>query len=164
MKFHQYTLFFLVSIFVSVQVNGNDKENSSAQIIYVKTSTSNPGDGNQWNSAFNNINSAIEEARNLLTNNSEVQIWIQKGSYTISETNLPIGIQIYGGFNGTEVDISERTNYLTTSDNATIISPKNTNENVFILDAVSSITINGLIFNNLNETRINIASDWEDIN
>ncbi len=74
-------------------------------IIYV--TPTGVGDGSDWANAYNNPQTAIDVAQ------SGDQIWVAAGSYFSNNVNdyvfvLKEGVRVYGGFNGTEADISER--------------------------------------------------------
>jgi predicted outer membrane repeat protein len=89
---------------------------SEAQTIYVNANASTNGDGSSWAMAFNNLQSAIENA------NPANEIWVSKGIYYPSKdstgNNAPAdnrlktfyinkNIQIYGGFSGVEINRNE---------------------------------------------------------
>jgi len=86
---------------------------SGAQ-IFVDTDAADGGDGTTWGSAFNTLQDALDDA------SSGDQIWVAEGVYFpdegSSETNnersstflLISGVEIYGGFDGTEASLSER--------------------------------------------------------
>ncbi|MCP4353587.1 MAG: hypothetical protein GY795_49695 [Desulfobacterales bacterium] len=84
----------------------------TSDIIYVNagSSASNP-DGTSWEKAFKSLQDALDAAECY----SATQIWVVKGTYyptsgtdrTIS-FRLVSGVSLYGGFAGTETDVSER--------------------------------------------------------
>ena len=84
-------------------------------IIYVneQSQAGNDGDGFTWATAFNNLQSALDDA------NVGVQIWVAQGTYipsrlTVIENprtatfKLANGVRLYGGFSGTETSIDQR--------------------------------------------------------
>jgi len=80
--------------------------NISAQIIYVAPDGT--GDGSSWIEASGNL-------PDILTNSSTgAEIWVAAGVYLPHTTDrnasfvIPSGVAIYGGFNGTEANQSER--------------------------------------------------------
>jgi hypothetical protein len=88
-----------------------------AEIIYVIQGSN--GDGTTWENAFGNLNDAIQKA------NFGDQIWVTKGTYVPTTTNdrkisfqIKDGIEVYGGFIGSETVLTERK----TSENLTILS------------------------------------------
>lgn len=73
---------------------------------YVKTDGSDYADGLSWNTAFQTIAHAVDEA-----DYEGGEIWIASGEYVSYSGFLDIGsgISLYGGFGGTESELSERT-------------------------------------------------------
>lgn len=79
-------------------------------IWFVKHGNKN-GNGKSWESAFNNLNEAIE----LVGKNGGGEIWVAVGTYTpTSDQNRTVsfvlknGVAIYGGFSGVEKSKAER--------------------------------------------------------
>lgn len=74
--------------------------------IYVDIDATGSNDGSSWTDAYTSLDSAIGNAGN----NDE--IWISEGIYvaTSATTAFPINrtLAIYGGFNGTETQLSQR--------------------------------------------------------
>ncbi len=71
-------------------------------LIYVSSSKGKDTNaGNSWNAPFATISKALQTA----AGNSE--IWVQEGAYTDNIT-MKDGVNIYGGFQGTESAISQR--------------------------------------------------------
>ena len=58
-------------------------------------------DGQSWESAYKNLNKALKTAK------SGDDIWVAKGEYILKPTRLE-GVNIYGGFSATEVELSQR--------------------------------------------------------
>lgn len=130
--------------------------NAFSTIYYVKTGSS--GDGTSWESSFG----TLQEALAVITNGD--QIWVAAGTYKPSETNnrnhrynIPSGVKIYGGFNGSETSISERDSLLLT--NQTIFTGEiqdddnlsNNSINIFsIKNSSSPVHINSIIIENGN--------------
>jgi hypothetical protein len=77
--------------------------------IYVNQNASGNNNGISWANAYNNITDALAVAQN------NEEIWIAQGTYTPHVTdrstsftiNVP-GLKIYGGFDGTETQLSDR--------------------------------------------------------
>ncbi|WP_170245693.1 Ig-like domain-containing protein [Fodinibius salinus] len=107
----------------SVTVNLNDV----AETIYVDAGASSGGDGSSWGSAFQHLQDALTVA------GGKDEIWIAEGTYYPDEGTNPTqgdinayftitgdqdGLKIYGGFDGTETQLSDRD----ISGNRTILS------------------------------------------
>ncbi|WP_428661262.1 choice-of-anchor Q domain-containing protein [Runella sp.] len=78
-------------------------------------------DGTSWQKAFANLQAALTAARNSIY--SPLEIWIAQGTYIPGTQRkdafeIPSGVQVYGGFVGTETELSQR-NWKT---NKTILS------------------------------------------
>ncbi|HOY15039.1 MAG TPA: right-handed parallel beta-helix repeat-containing protein [Saprospiraceae bacterium] len=95
-----------------------------AQILYVKFDAVGTGNGSSWANAYINIQDAINTAT------SGTQIWVSQGTYKPTKDPfgassnmktltfyLKNGVALYGGFDGTEMSLAERT-----LDNPTILS------------------------------------------
>lgn len=85
----------------------------AASPVYVNAAAPDGGDGLSWSTAFNNLQDAIDTAI------SGEEIWVAAGTYnptalTIADDPLSAtfylkgGVAIYGGFNGTETQLSAR--------------------------------------------------------
>lgn len=79
------------------------------QPIFVDTSASGNNDGTSWIDAYTNLQDALASAQ------TEDEIWIAAGIYHPHTSNRSVyfdiaveDLKIYGGFAGTEADISER--------------------------------------------------------
>ncbi|HNW52419.1 MAG TPA: right-handed parallel beta-helix repeat-containing protein, partial [Prolixibacteraceae bacterium] len=93
------------------------------KIIYVKANATGKNDGTSWANAYTSLQLALKDA--LLYD----QIWVAKGTYkpTIgTDRNISFsmknGVEIYGGFAGTEAELSFRKNYGPGEANETILS------------------------------------------
>ena len=87
------------------------------QVIYVDLQAAGGNDGTSWDDAYLSLQSALDEA------GSGDQIWVAKGIYKPSydyeigggsryyHFRLNEGVEIYGGFAGTETAIIQRTNF-----------------------------------------------------
>ena len=81
---------------------------------YVDVSLLNSGDGCSWETAFNNLQDAIND----IEGNSEINaLWLREGTYnparpgTVTRTSsitIAASTEIYGGFDGTESVLGER--------------------------------------------------------
>jgi predicted outer membrane repeat protein len=91
-------------------------------IIYVKENGN--GNGNSWYNPMGSIQDAIDYANAKYNSSGEmVKIWVAKGIYYTGDERsdsiiLREGVNLYGGFNGSESTINQR-DY---SNNATILS------------------------------------------
>ncbi|ALJ06124.1 hypothetical protein APS56_13740 [Pseudalgibacter alginicilyticus] len=76
-----------------------------AQTIYV-SSTGDNTDGSSWGKAYSSIQAALFAAT------SGNEIWVQQGTYVIAveaeQLNFKEGVNVYGGFTGTETTLAER--------------------------------------------------------
>lgn len=85
-------------------------------VFYVDGSVSSSGNGSSWSGAFKTVQEGIDAASASLTNPSSenAEVWVKSGTYYIyvnSDENtisMKEGVNIYGGFNGTETQLSER--------------------------------------------------------
>ena len=92
---------------------------STAQVVYVKHDAAGTNDGSSWANAYTDLQMAIDSS-------TATQIWLAAGTYKpggasptdSSSFTLRNNLAIYGGFNGTETDLSQR-DYMT---NETILS------------------------------------------
>ena len=86
--------------------------------LYVNAAAATSGNGTTWATAFR----TIPEATNALTNgcaySSFTDIWVANGVYYPTTTNdrsvsftFPNGINVYGGFAGTETALTQRINF-----------------------------------------------------
>ncbi|KAA6303762.1 MAG: hypothetical protein EZS26_000313 [Candidatus Ordinivivax streblomastigis] len=69
---------------------------------YVDGSVAESGDGLTWETALQTITEAYTAAA------SGDEIWVAAGDYTTTSITLKSGVQIYGGFAGTETAINQR--------------------------------------------------------
>lgn len=90
---------------------------ADAAVFYVSPEGDNANDGSSWATAYNSIQTAIDNAA------SEDQIWVKQGTYA-EVIVINKDIAVYGGFNGTE----------------TAIGQQNWRQNPTIID-VSSVTV-----------------------
>ncbi len=87
--------------------------NVTGGIVYVNASASGSNNGSSWANAFTELQSALSIARTYPSCVS--QIWVAKGTYKPTTTgdrtisfSMKNGVAIYGGFNGTETQLSQR--------------------------------------------------------
>lgn len=139
--------------------------------IYVNASATGANDGSSWNDAYTTIYDALAVAS---ANN---KIWVAKGIYTPLAQNAPIeineSVSIYGGFVGTETELTQRDLTKISTDNATIITgdmngddvegdfTTNKNDNadrLIFVDAVN-VTLDGFVLQNIYDTSNNTLSE-----
>jgi hypothetical protein len=98
--------------------------------LYVDAGIAISGVGNSWATAMNNLETALSTAR---TNTCIREIWVKQGTYKPSHQysvqtgndttanaryqtfNIPSGVAVYGGFIGTETDVTSRPSPLLSS-------------------------------------------------
>ncbi len=100
----------------------------SFQVIYVNAMADGNNDGSSWTDAFISLQSGLDAA---ISGN---HIWVAKGTYVPEDSydlfNTPRnyhfrmieGVEIYGGFSGTETSSNQRTHYGVGEENETILS------------------------------------------
>ena len=73
-------------------------------VVYVKTGATGANNGTSWQNAFTSLASAVNVA------NACENIWVAAGTYPTSGAILFLnnGATIYGGFAGTETNLSQR--------------------------------------------------------
>jgi len=119
-----------------------------AQVIYVKPNAQ--GDGTSWENATGNLQKALQSAT------EGTQVWVAAGTYTPTRGTdrtlsfeLPSGVAIYGGFQGTETSLDQRN----TEQNPTILSGEigqpgpvdNSYNVVFISNSDENTIIDGFV-------------------
>ncbi len=98
-------------------------------IVYVNHAASGTDNGTSWANAYTSLQTAMENT------SSGYEIWVAKGTYKPSKEvdgttdtqrkysfEMTDGVQMYGGFTGTETAVSERTDYSHSGANETILS------------------------------------------
>lgn len=84
-----------------------------SQTIYVNHAATGSNDGSSWQNAYQSLTTALTAAH---ANTAITQIWVAKGTYYPSTTNnrdhffniRRNNLQVYGGFAGTETDLTQR--------------------------------------------------------
>lgn len=129
---------------------------AQAQTIYVNASAGGSNNGTSWANAYTDLQSALGSA----TSTSE--IWVAAGTYKphASDRNvafdIPSGVEIYGGFVGTETMRSQR-NFTT---NITILSGDlSGNDNTTILDTEPTRSDNSYHIVKIVGTQTNVVLD-----
>ncbi|MDX1439999.1 MAG: hypothetical protein R3284_08865, partial [Rubricoccaceae bacterium] len=82
---------------------------ASAQVIYVDTDATGANNGTSWGDAYTDLQDALAVA------SSSSEIWVAEGVYKPTNTSdrtisfvLTDGVELYGGFDGTETSRDER--------------------------------------------------------
>ncbi|PLX06795.1 MAG: hypothetical protein C0596_13910 [Marinilabiliales bacterium] len=103
------TIIYIIAIFASSMV-------FSQTVYYVDGSVTSSGSGTSWGTAFKTIQEGINAAESSLSDPSSetAQVWVKEGTYYIyssSEDNtieMLEGVEVYGGFDGTETQLDQR--------------------------------------------------------
>jgi len=69
------------------------------------------GDGSSWGNAYGDIQTAINAASTLYVNTTVPQeVWVKTGTYSTATAAIvmKLGVDVYGGFAGTETDKNQR--------------------------------------------------------
>jgi len=69
------------------------------------------GDGSSWGNAYGDIQTAINAASTLYVNTTVPQeVWVKTGTYSTASAAIlmKLGVDVYGGFAGTETDKNQR--------------------------------------------------------
>ncbi len=112
--------------------------------IYVNAGASAGGDGTSWANAYDNLETALASA------SSGNEIWVASGTYMISGDRnqsfvVPSGVAMYGGFNGTEVLLSQRDWEL----NITSLDGNNLSHTIlYLYNSSTSTIIDGFVIEN----------------
>jgi hypothetical protein len=107
----------------------NELNSPKIKVIYVKAGATGKNDGTGWTNAFTSLLPALNEAINY------DQVWVAKGIYKPTTGNdrtisfsVKNMVKLYGGFAGTEAELSFRKNYEPGEANETILSGNIGNE------------------------------------
>ncbi len=121
-------------------------------VIFIREGSS--GDGSSWESAFGNTDSAMTPER-MAGYPEGTEIWITGGEYTTTKNpspNLKTGISIWGGFSKSNPE--NNTLLRSLEDNQTVWTSVNTSPLGIRAEGgqrFSSITIDGVVFSNLDK-------------
>lgn len=80
--------------------------------MFVNASANGNESGDSWENAFTDLSEALYEA------NPNTEIWVAQGTYVPNESssssnfNIPSSISLYGGFQGTETERTQRDPWL----------------------------------------------------
>jgi len=122
--------------------------NLYAEKIYVKADVSGIQNGTSWQNAFSDLQKAIQKTK------QGDEIWVAKGMYFPTDGtdksisfSLKENVTLYGGFNGTETDVSQRNWEL----NQTILSGNigdkstNTDNSMHVVTTANGAVLDGFI-------------------
>lgn len=112
-----------------------------SQIVYVKAGVSG-GDGTSWERPF----STVEEGIAACTEYGDMELWIAEGEYQLKNyTYIKRGVNVYGGFKGTENKVKDRD---LTKKSILIASPTNTWPSVYANDMKAGVYryVDGFVF------------------
>lgn len=148
--------------------NSSYSSNCNYGPVYVDANASGANDGSSWIDAYTTIDAALAVA------GPNRNIWVAKGVYMPSAQNTPLeindtSISIFGGFDGTETQLSDRDLTLINTTNATVItgdmngddidgdftSNKSDNADRLILVDATNITIDGFVLENIYDNSSN---------
>jgi len=120
---------------------------SLAAIWHVDGQVSSSGNGTNWTQAFQSIHEAVGAAA------AEDEIWVKQGPYLLSsQIEIDKVVALYGGFDGTETQRSQRD----WEDNTTTISGRNSVRGFYI---TANATIDGFTIENGYATESGTPSD-----
>jgi hypothetical protein len=97
----------------SLDANGNDIPDE-CEVLYVNADAAPNGNGKAWDSAFTRLQDALAAAKD--SGGAVRQVWVASGTYAPAEPGgdrtasfeMPGGVQLFGGFAGTETSLSQR--------------------------------------------------------
>lgn len=82
---------------------------ASSARYFVSLSGDDLNDGTSWATAKKTLQGAIDAASGIILPGETKEIWVSEGTYTLGcAIELKQGVQVYGGFTGTESSLEER--------------------------------------------------------
>lgn len=116
----------------------------AGEIFYVSTTGNDINDGKTWATAFANVQTAIDAAGKVASYGSPSQVWIAKGTYKHgSAMTMKSNVEIYGGFEGIETRLDQRT-----KSNETILDGSNLHQVFNNSDITGIVSINDITIQN----------------
>jgi parallel beta-helix repeat protein len=76
---------------------------AQCKVIYVKTAGSDTNNGSSWALAKKTVQAGLNAASGTTSD----EVWVSAGTY-LQTISLKVGVKLYGGFTGSETDISQR--------------------------------------------------------
>ena len=140
--------------------SGIELPSYSNGVVYVVEGGAGQQDGTSWSNAMGDINSALTMA----AINGGLEVWVAQGTYYGNTTGdnaftMLEGVNLYGGFTGTETDFSQRPSFNSTTqqlNNSTILDGANSRRvlkqkyNFDTLTVWDGFTLqNGFVINNV---------------
>ena len=138
---------------------------AEASVIYVNLAATGENDGSSWENAYSDLQTALQNAP------LGSQVWVAAGTYTPTDEDereisfvLPDGVEVYGGFAGSEANLIERD----VTANPTVLSgdigtaddnSDNTAHVVNISDASSSSVLDGFTISDGNADVSELGTD-----
>ncbi len=140
-----------ITLLASCDYDTSDQSPKPTPAIFVSHSATGNNDGSSWSDAHTDLTAAITEA------NDGDEIWVAAGTYYPSKVSdrsetfqLKSGVNIFGGFNGTEESRSNRnweTN-LTTLSGDIGVSAINTDNSFHVVTASDNTILDGFTISN----------------
>ena len=75
---------------------------SVSGVVYVNKNATGANNGNSWADAYTTIQAGIDDA-----DVADEEVWVAQGTY-LEAIVMMSGVKLYGGFNGTETELSQR--------------------------------------------------------
>lgn len=100
-------------------------------IYFVKTDGDDAADGQSWDTAFKTFNGALEQYE------EDSIFWVKEGVYAETSITVPASVRIYGGFAGTETDLSQRD----IENHPTVIDRENTSNIVYNYGMINGLEV-----------------------
>ncbi|MEM6685446.1 MAG: HYR domain-containing protein [Bacteroidota bacterium] len=115
-----------------IDMGAYERQENSAEIIYVNSAAASNGNGNSWGTAYKYLQDALQDASSNANTFPAIEIWVAEGVYypdedeagnvTNNNRNATFALQskvtLLGGFNGTETSKDQRN----PAENITILS------------------------------------------
>ena len=121
-------LLLATSLILLATVNLKAQSVPNLSTIYVDAEAAGSNEGTSWNDAVTDLNVALNMAASIIAEHASYpEIWVAEGTYkgdavSASAFTMVEGVNVYGGFAGTETSLEER-NYET---NVTILDGQGT--------------------------------------
>ena len=138
---------FLSTLYILIPLLGFAQSLSNRIYVASASSAGPTANGKSWKTAFTELQTALQVAKSGDT------IWIAEGTYLPTKTTnrdisfiIPNGVKLYGGFNGSEESIQDRTPNISLSVLSGKLTESTRSKHIMTLtDADSTTVIDGLI-------------------